>query len=201
MLEFRFDGDNSNPNTRPINYIWIPVEPGVPVDWTTPDGQYVLSIGDIPPTGNPGPGGHFEQGASFWGWFDNLTARASDGRVRPADLRATGWDLEATNFTFTEAQFNTLGNGTVISFTAIYSLWGDANDDDIVDSEDIQLISQYIFDRPLPVPFFNNPINLRAANVTVSGRVDSYDIQRLSQYLFDRPLRPNVFFGAVLGRP
>jgi len=201
FLEFRFDGDNSNPNPRPFDYIRIPVTPGEPVDWTTVDGAYVRAIGDILTTGSWGTNDLVE-GHSFWGWFDNIVRRA-DGRDRPA-VGSEGWDLGASNFTFTEAQFETLGDGMVISFTAIYSLWGDADDNDVVDPDDVLLMNRWLFDDAFGHPYFGSPINLRAANVTVSNppgeRINPDDALRLNRWLFDVAFG-HPYFNAVLGRP
>ena len=209
FLEFRFDGDNSNANPRPFDYIRIPVTPGEPVDWSTADGQYVRNIGDVITTGVfNATTDTLVQGHAFWGWFNNITTRA-DGRDRPL-VGATGWDLSTPNLSFTEAQFDTLGDGKVISFTAIFSLWGDADDNDNVDSFDVLLINQWLHDQDLIAwgqpPRFDNPINLRAANVTVpaNGIVTSFDTLRINQWLHDQDLiawgQPPRFF-AVLGRP
>ncbi|MCL2843821.1 MAG: dockerin type I domain-containing protein [Oscillospiraceae bacterium] len=98
----------------------------------------------------------------------------------------------------------------MISLTAIFSHWGDADDDDQVTSLDVLRINQWLHDQDLihwdEPPRFNNPINLRAANVTVpaNGIVSSFDALRLNQWLHDRDLEawdePLRFF-AVLGAP
>ena len=224
FLEFRFDGDNndrSNLLARPFDYIRIPVTPGEPVDWDSDDGRYVRAIGNIYTTGSylPHPGNVVE-GHSFWGWFDDdaldygQANRGFDTRRRPMVPRCIslpgsparselGWDIGATDFIFTEAQFETMGDGKVISFTAIFSLWGDADDNDQVNSADILLMEEWLFDRIMPTPIFSNPINLRAANVTTvgtPGTINSADVLRLEEWLFDR-IMPHAIFDAILGRP
>jgi len=96
----------------------------------------------------------------------------------------------------------------------IWSLWGDADDDGVADSFDVTLINQWIHDQvligfDLP-PHFNNPINLSAANVTVSGAADTDDALLLNQWIHDQVLigfglepRYHAILGAVptgLGR-
>jgi len=201
FLEFRFDGDNSNPNARAFDYIRIPVTPGQTFDWTSSVGAtYVYAIADEPTTGTfDKTDDALVQGWAFWGWFDNIQTRA-DGRNRPV-VGSIGWDLSSPDFIFHVEDFETLGNGNVIVFTAIWSLWGDANDDDQVDSADVLLINQWLFDGTLANPHFDNPINLGAANVTVPADriVTSADVLRINQWLFDRTLTIPHFF-AVLGR-
>jgi len=209
FLEFRFDGDNQGTDTRePIR---IAVTPGDPVDWTTPEGVAVRAIGCVDTTGNFGPNvDDLVHGWAFWGWFDNIAVRA-DGRTRPP-VGTQGWDLTVLGLTFTEAQFASLGDGNVITFYAIWSLWGDADDNDHVDASDVLLINQYLFDRFLVEelgddPLFENPINLRASAVTrpTNGVVTASDVLRINQYLFDRflveELGDDPLFYAVLGRP
>jgi len=215
FLEFRFDGDNNSTvvaDPSATAYLRIPVTPGVPIDWeASVVHEYIYDFGDRLSTGTPGPSlsdpGTLVQGWALWGWFDNVALdygeanRGFDTRRRPM-VGTTGWDLsDETTFVFSEADFVTYGNGTVIPFTAIFSLWGDAGDNDVVDSADVLLINQWIFDGTLQNPHFNNPINLRAANVTVPENriVTSADVLRINQYLFDRTLEIRHFF-AVLGQ-
>ena len=207
FLEFRFDGENSNPNERGFDYIRIPVTPGEPIDWTSSaDAEYVYAVGDMLSTGTPTV--DLVQGWALWGWFDNLGPRATDGRYRPI-VGTSGWDLSCLDeFVFDEADFDTLGDGSVISFTAIFSLWGDADDNDEVDAEDVLLMNRWLYDQLLiqlgADPHFQLPINLRAANVTVSGTVDADDVLRMNQWLYDQlliQLGADPHFFAVLGRP
>jgi len=210
FLEFRFDGDNSNPNPRSFDYIRIPVTPGQPIDWTaSTDAAYVYAIDCEETTGTFGPGvDTLVQGWAFWGWFDNITERA-DGRYRPL-VGSIGWSdlLFDPDFYFDEQDFEDLGDGLVISFTGIWSLWGDADDSDQVDALDVQLINEWIYDDLLIWmgldPHFDNPINLRASRVTLpaDGVVSANDVQRINEWLYDEllgvmGLDPHFF--AVLG--
>jgi len=141
-------------------------------------------------------------GRAFWGWFrsDELVHDRGTLTGRPA-LGATGEDLGALTFTESELEAG-------LPMVAVWSIWGDVNDDGRVDAFDVLAFRQWKHDRVLesfgmPVRF-NTQLNLHAADVNVDGVVDAWDILAFNEWLHDRdfgfpfwPLR----FGTILGRP
>ena len=151
-------------------------------------------------------------GFAFWGWFtstefdaENRTS-ARTGRRRPT-VGTTGFKFN-TNEPIAFAWFDEYAINGNIDFYAIFSLWGDVNDDDDVTVADVTLIHEYLFDQSmilLGLPaHFSNPLNIHAGMVTIGAELSVADSTRIEQYLFDQSmiligLPP--YFNAVLGRP
>ena len=119
-------------------------------------------------------------GWALWGWFDADTLNAS-GRTRtvggdtfrrPA-LGAEGFDLEAV---LTYCMFDEDGN---LNLFAIWSLWGDVNDDDVVDQHDLNALIAFVALQGVATVL----INQVAANVVVDGAVCQLDQNLLTQYV------------------
>jgi len=138
------------------------------------------------------------QGYAFWGWFSDQELAAS-ARTLPITSTSIGAGLRRPvvgtngfcyryNFVISEALFNSYRQGNTINLYAIWSLWGDVNDDDQVTFEDATLIQFY-------VALFPN-INLvrPAGDVTRTGSLDFDDATLIQLYV---ALFPNIF----LGRP
>jgi len=162
-------------------------------------------------------------GHAFWGWFDDdmldpaRTGRAlnaTSGLRRPAladrclldyldlleRIATADTDTAVTNL-FGDAE------GGNIDLYAIWSLWGDVDDNDEVDGTDVLLMDQYLFDRFMLMlggeAYFNEPLNTRAGRVTIGSELTGDDVLRVDEYLFDRfmvMLGGEPYFGAVLGR-
>jgi hypothetical protein len=179
-------------------HIDVPVIPGAPRA-TWPDQAALaaaLSRGNI--YGAPNAPGH-----AFWGWFDAPTLNASNRtRLTPlGDMRrpalADTCMLEvllssienATTTAEISAIFNNAHGGTFEIF-AIWSLWGDVDDNDIVNAADLNLLRLYVTFGEIV------PLNLRAANVVVDGHVNAADLNLLRLYVTFGNLLPTV-----LGRP
>ena len=141
-------------------------------------------------------------GRAFWGWFRSEELVYDRGTLtnRPA-LGTSGKDLSTLTFTESELEEN-------ITIAAVWSLWGDVNDDGRVDEFDVLHLNQWEHDRLLesfdsPIRF-NPQLNLHAADVNVDGVVDARDVLMLRQWLHDQELAvwgPEPRFRVVLGRP
>ncbi|MCL2562706.1 MAG: S8 family serine peptidase [Oscillospiraceae bacterium] len=137
-------------------------------------------------------------GRAFWGWFDDATldasGRTNDGvHRRPALSDTCGLEAffrhieeEGVTTMFTRTDDDTF----VFDFYAVWSLWGDANDDGVVSAADILRIERYLHDQFMILigldPVWNVTINEIAANVTLGAGVDSADILRIERYLHDQ---------------
>jgi len=184
QITFHFSADNRGHIGAPITVGVTPnqalsltalAERGVPVD-------HIFSTAEV-------------SGLALWGWFREAElTQVRQGRNRPP-VGAEGFDLTSV---ITQGMINTQFTNGNLDLFVVWSLWGDADDDGAVTAADVLLINQWLFDQSLTSPAFGNPINLRAANVTVSGTVTSADATLINQYLFDRTLTTPVF-GAVLG--
>jgi len=177
----------------------ITVFPNHPIDWDqSPEAQEIYDAGHEFSSGtwqNP------VHGRAFWGWFraDALVYDRGFSENRPA-LGATGEDLRT--LTFTESE---LEDG--IPMVAVWSLWGDVNDDNTVDAWDVLYLNRWGHDRLLEIfrqPIrFGTQVNLHAADVNADGVVDALDVLMMNQWLHDSgfgwPGPPR--FGVVLGRP
>ena len=179
--------------------------------------QSVLSIGNIYAT-------ETTAGHAFWGWFDDETLNpARTGRAlnqttglrRPAladrclvdysdlfeRIAAADTDVAVVEL------FGSVEGGNIDLF-AIWSLWGDVDDNDEVDGTDVLLMDQYLFDRFMVMiggePYFDVPLNTRAGRVTTGPELTGDDVLRVDEYLFDRfmvMIGGEPYFGAILGRP
>lgn len=194
QITFHFDADSRGHAGTPIS---VDITPGqaltiahlagrrVPVD-------HILSTADIP-------------GWALWGWFREAElTEVRQGQNRPT-VGAEGFDLTSV---ITQDMIDTYFDNGNLDLFVIWSLWGDADDDGEVTSTDVTLMNQRLHDELLmnlgAPPHFNNPINLRAANVTVSGTMTSADVTLMNQYLFDQlliDLGAPAYFGVVLGMP
>jgi len=185
----------------------ITVFPNFPINWsqsaTTQDiynTSHEFATGHGPPR-EPGT----TIGRAFWGWFqphEFVRVWESCNTARPA-LGATGADL--STLTFTESELD-----AGITMVAVWSHWGDVNDDGVVDASDVLLLNQHLIDDWLsalgePGPFVHLPRNLHAADVNADGDITGNDVLLFNRWLFDRflmPLYPEpLFFGVVLGMP
>jgi len=167
--------------------------PNHPIDWgQSAEAQEIYNTSHEFATWTWGEVGG-DSGQAFWGWFrpEELIHDRGFPENRPT-LGATGLDL--STMTFTE---NELDEG--VTLVAVWSHWGDVNDDGMVNLADILLLHRYLFDRTLETPHFNPQLNLHAADVNVDGVVDSRDTLMFSQWLFDQTLSPHFY--VVLGRP
>jgi len=155
-----------------------------------------------------------EDAFAFWGWFtheglrsgipradlDEYGRRASqsDGVLRRRPAVGTfgfeggfGPTITAAGFTralsFTADQWNAISDNTSnLELHAIWSLWGDVNDDDRVNSDDLRELTWHVGQlSPRPT------LNLAAADVHRNGVVNSDDLRELTWYvgqLFPRPV-------------
>jgi len=156
-----------------------------------------------------------EPGLALWGWFREAElTQVRQGRNRPP-VGAEGFLNLTADTVITQAMINTyFDENDNLDLHIIWSLWGDADDNGVVDDFDIILINQWLHDQELiswgQPTRFNNPINLSAANVTVSGTVSSLDTALLTNWRHDQdliawgsPPRFNAILGAApagLGR-
>jgi len=163
-------------------------------------------------------------GHAFWGWFDDATLNpartgrelnATSGLRRPAladrclvDYLELLERIEAADTDTAVIELFGTTEGGNIDLYAIWSLWGDVDDDDEVTGSDVLLMDQYLFDRFMVSidgePYFNEPLNTRAGRVTTGPELTGDDVLRVDEYLFDRfmvSLDGEPYFGAVLGRP
>ena len=136
-----------------------------------------------------------EDAFAFWGWFTGQALDAS-GRTRGEFRRPTvgtfgfqggfGPTITAAGFTgplsFADsAQFATAAgqNAYNLNLHAIWSLWGDVNDDDYVDIDDIDALRRHVFGL---TP--RNPINEAPGDVLRDGALDIDDIDVLRRNVF-----------------
>jgi len=140
-------GDTSDVFTVTFHFYEADLDPGeeylvVPV---TPDEAINPDL--IPEMPHRLAGHHRERGYVFWGWFDDDTLDAS-GRVRAATgfrrpgLGDIAFDLDQI---LTEDMFDENQN---IDLFAIWVLWGDVNDDDVINLLDLNLFQQFMADIP-----------------------------------------------------
>ena len=129
-----------------------------------------------------------ESGHAFWGWFTDgaldASGRTRNGFRRPS-VGATGFNI---NQVFTEALFTQLAVDGNINLYAAWALWGDVNDDDVVNGLDVSLVSQYV--RRFPGLVIVRP----AAHVSRGPAITGLDVSLISQYV-------RRFPGIVLGQP
>ena len=201
-------GHYGTPNEDGILVINVPVAPGTPLSqWPDQDLLNVaLSIGSV--HGEIGIPGH-----AFWGWFQGETLDSSGrfgptvspsipnptnpGLRRPSLADRCEWIdggiftlLQSSSITQTQID-NLFANGTLDLF-AIWSLWGDVNDDDIVDFADLNTLEAYLLSGGI------TNINVRAADVFNNNIVDWTDVGLLQSYLLTRDINPGR---VILGAP
>ena len=166
--------------------IQIPVIPGEDrQEWPEQELlEEVLAIGNI--YGVSDAPGH-----AFWGWFTGETLTASTrmrGDLRrPAlgDACQLGMLLIAIENADTDATVEAIfedADGGNLDLFAVWSLWGDVNDDDEVNLSDVELLRQYVYYSHFPGVYII--LNLRAANVIVDGSVNLSDRELLRQYVY-----------------
>jgi len=126
---------------------------------------------------------------AFWGWFTNAALDEAARPLRRGHRRptvgATGFDISTV---FTAESFNVLATDGNIDLHAIWSLWGDVNDDDRVDGADADILFWYTAGAAM------SPFNRAAAKVTRGATVTGADADLLFWYVAGLP---NI----VLGRP
>ncbi|MCL2564066.1 MAG: InlB B-repeat-containing protein [Oscillospiraceae bacterium] len=152
------------------------------------------------------------QGWALWGWFSDAqldpatTGRPLRNGFRRPVVGATGFPIGSViTQTMIDDLFDANGN---LDLFVIWSLWGDANDDDRVDAADVLQMQRHLHD--LLMDLIGQPrtwdvtINQIAANVTVSGTVGAADILRIERHLHDLLMdmigQPRIW-DIVLGRP
>ena len=177
--------------------IVVPVIPGT-ARTTWAGLEDALGIGNI--YGAPGAPGH-----AFWGWFtgERLTAsgrtNATSGLRRPAlvdvcEVEAILANIEsATTDAAIIALFGDVASGNIDLF-AVWSLWGDVDDDDEVTTEDVDLLARYLAFASLGLTV---ELNLRAADVIVDGDVNTEDLGLISRYLAFGPIGMEIVLGVV----
>jgi len=157
------------------------------------------------------------RGSAHWGWF-GATALDAENRTfqrtlagnpativfrRPAvgaACRLTYWLNYGIPTTYADA------NGDLHVF-GIWSLWGDANDDNTVDGLDIMAMNRFIANEAVrilnelfglndPLPYPGTVINVHAANVTLSGTIGGVDVTMVAMFIADEAVRIlNELFG------
>ena len=142
--------------------------------------------------------GEGTQGFAFWGWFTDQELAASGrtlpststninaGQRRPA-LGTMGFCYRY-GFTISETLFTQYSVSNNITLYAVWSLWGDVNDDDRVTFEDATLIQFYM------ALFPNIHLVRPAGDVTRTGSLTFEDATLIQFYV---ALFPNIY----LGRP
>jgi hypothetical protein len=169
-------------NGRPV--VVVPVTPGTAS--ATWDGlEEALGIGHI--YGVPGTPGH-----AFWGWLTDDTLDASDrvnantGLRRPSlgdecEVEDVIADVEDGVEAVITELFGSATRGNLDLF-AVWSLWGDVDDDDEVTMEDVELLRRFIQYTPIGHVIL---LNSQAANVLIGDALDMEDaelIRRFVQY-------------------
>ena len=212
-------GGYGTPNADGILVINVPVTPGTPhTEWPNQNLlnaalniDHVLGVSNTP-------------GHAFWGWFRGETLDNSrrtgelasairpnptnPGLRRPALSDRCEWTkgdgIDAgpqyrifdllQNPSITQTQKDDLFvNGTLDLF-AIWSLWGDVDDNDIVDMADFGRLQTYLLLRD-DIPNIV-ALNRRAGDVLFTGILDMSDFNRLQDYLLTKENFPGL---VVLG--
>ena len=165
--------------------IVVPVTPGT-VRGTWDGLEDALGIGHI--YGVSDTPGH-----AFWGWFTDDTLTVS-GRTRTTGtdtLRRPALRDEcevedklaliegATTSAAIISLFGSATGGNIDVF-AVWSLWGDVDDNDVVESEDLELFRRFLQYGPLGLTVH---MNHRAADVIVDGNILANDWELLRHYL------------------
>jgi hypothetical protein len=193
--------------------VTIPVTPGAPrYTWEGYDLLAdALAIGNIYGMANA-------PGHAFWGWFTDATlnvsgrTNATSGLRRPAlnnicqiyeenNLDSGFGDrllMSVENATDIFTVHNLFGNqySGNIDLYAIWSLWGDVNDDDYVDIDDVGLLRNHVMMRDIPGVAIQ--LNQRAGDVLFDQHLDIDDVGLLRNYVMMRDI-PGVRI--ILGAP
>ena len=132
----------------------------------------------------------------FWGWFTNQHLDDS-GRYHIRDIQGIPTTFRrptlfeeipqclALNFTLTNAQFDALATDGTLHLYAVWFLWGDVNDDGVVNASDLDILLTHVLFRPIP--------NLRAADIVRDGVVNSSDLDLLFRYVvFGNVVLPQI---------
>ena len=182
---------------RPV--IEVPVTPGTAQ--STWDGlAEALGLGNI--YGVYGTPGH-----AFWGWFCDDTLNAS-GRTRvsgattlrrPALSDRCGVEgiLTSIENATTAAAVNALFGSTTggnIDVFAVWSLWGDVDDDDEVTVHDVERLRRYLSYSDLGLIVH---LNLRAADVIVDGDVNVHDQELIRQFVAYNDFGAGIVLGVA----
>jgi len=147
-------------------------------------------------------------GHALWGWFDDETLDPErTGRPLRDEFRRPA----LADRCLLEALLVDIEDGAIVvdgdlDLFAVWSIWGDVDDNGAVEGIDILRMEQYLFDETWIEagwgPFFDVPINTNAGRVTLGPYMRGMDILRMEQYLFDRAwLLIWPFFRTVLGQP
>ncbi|MCL2368290.1 MAG: InlB B-repeat-containing protein, partial [Oscillospiraceae bacterium] len=151
--------------------------------------------------------GEAEQTYAFWGWFTDQVLEES-GRVLPttstsinAGQRRPALVADGSpgfcaryGFTLSEEVFNDHRReqeNTIVLY-AVWSLWGDVDDNDMITFEDATLIQRHV------ALFPDIHIALPAADVRRTGVVDFADATLIQRYV---ALFPDTFLGRPVGWP
>jgi len=125
------------------------------------------------------------------GWFTDESLNASGRRSTERNVReglrrpvvgTTGFDVDQV---ITQEVLDRYARGGVIHLHSVWSLWGDVNDDDRVDSDDLRALTWHVGQlEPRPI------MNLAAADVHRNGTVNSDDLRELTWYVGQLSPRP-----------
>jgi len=217
-------GYHGTPNADGILVINVPVIPGTPSsEWPNQELlNAALSIDLV--LGVSGTPGH-----AFWGWFRDETLNNSGrigptasaeipnptnpGLRRPLLTDRCEWITNEVdrgpqnrifallqNPSITQAQIDNLfGTTGTLDLFAIWSLWGDVNDDDIVNFTDHGILQAHLLFRYAD-PYIID-INRRAGDVFNNASLDWTDFNLLQSYLLTRYSHPGVIILGVLPPP
>ena len=188
-IVFNFYGTTLNPIT-------IPVIIGEPLDSALLEG-----VLDAKENYDDTTVGH-----AFWGWFEEQDLESSGRRTdassnqfwaglrRPTvgeqctDMRP-GHNFDV-NQVITQELFDLLAQDGTIYLYAIWALWGDLDDNDFVDFDDLYLLQQYVL---LNDSSIRGVANMYAADVVFDGFIDFDDLYLLQRYVLLNDT--NVVFG------
>jgi len=217
-------GGYGTPNANGILVINVPVTPGTPYyEWPNQNLlNAVLSIGFVEGTAST-------PGYAFWGWFTGETLDNSGrtgavaspkipnptnpGFRRPYLTDRCEWmnnrvDRGPQYRTFdrlqdpyiTEEQiYNLFGSSGTLDLFAIWSLWGDVDDNDKVNFTDLSILETYLLFR-LNFPTIRD-LNRRAADVSINDVADWSDFNLIESYLLTRRDFPGQFVLGVVPPP
>jgi len=208
-------------NKEGILVINVPVIPGKPhSEWPSQNLlNVILNIGLVHSVDDM-------LGHAFWGWFRDETLNSSGrrgptanaeipnptnpGLRRPLLTDRCEWindgmdggpqdrilDLLQNPY-ITQAQIYSLfGNTSTLDLFAIWSLWGDVNDDDVVNFTDLGVLQAYLLFRYVAPDVIS--LNRRAGDVFNNASLDWTDFNLLQSYLLTRDANPGQVILGVL---